>query len=164
MTMSDSRTGERVFTGRHMLIVMICFFGTIIAVNVVMAVFASSSWTGLVVKNSYVASQHYNAVLDEAGAQRSLGWRAGLSYEKGELVFSLVDKQGQPVRVADTRVLVGRPTHEGEDRTLDLAPEGDAYVVRTVLAPGIWNAEVKARRPDGQDYRIEFRLVAKSRG
>ena len=48
------------FTGRHMLAIMLAFFGVIIAVNLVMATLASKSWTGLVVKNTYVASQQFN--------------------------------------------------------------------------------------------------------
>ena len=58
--MRQVRTAPKEFTGRHMLAIMLAFFGTIIAVNLVMAIFASRSWTGLVVKNSYVASQEFN--------------------------------------------------------------------------------------------------------
>ena len=43
---------------------MLAFFGVIIAVNVVMATLASTSWTGLVVENSYVASQEFNRKAD----------------------------------------------------------------------------------------------------
>ncbi len=49
------------FTGHHMLIVMLAFFGAVmIAANLTMASFASRSWSGLEVPNSYVASQEYN--------------------------------------------------------------------------------------------------------
>lgn len=48
------------FTGRHMLAIMLAFFGVIIAVNGVMATFATRSWSGLVVENTYVASQQFN--------------------------------------------------------------------------------------------------------
>ncbi len=59
------------FTGRHMLFAMLAFFGVIIAVNLTMAVFATKSWTGLVVKNSYVASQAFNRELEQAKVQES---------------------------------------------------------------------------------------------
>ena len=49
-----------VFTGWHMLAIMIMFFGTIITVNLIMAWNASHSWSGLVVQNTYVASQQFN--------------------------------------------------------------------------------------------------------
>ena len=45
------------FTGYHMLGVLVLYFGTIITVNLVMARFAITTWTGLVVENTYVASQ-----------------------------------------------------------------------------------------------------------
>jgi nitrogen fixation protein FixH len=65
----------RTFTGRHMLLLTISFFGVIIAVNMVMATFAARTFSGTIVDNSYVASQQYNRWLDEAHAQQALGWR-----------------------------------------------------------------------------------------
>ena len=35
-----------VFTGRHMLLIMVAFFGVVIAVNIVMTVHASRSFSG----------------------------------------------------------------------------------------------------------------------
>ena len=49
------------FTGWHMLTIMLLFFGTIISVNVTMAWNAVTSWSGLVVQNTYVASQSLTA-------------------------------------------------------------------------------------------------------
>jgi nitrogen fixation protein FixH len=64
----------RRFTGWHMTAIMLAFFGTIIAVNVTMAVFATTTFGGKVVENSYVASQKYNEWLAAARAQQQLGW------------------------------------------------------------------------------------------
>ena len=71
MTQRTVRSGE--FTGRHMLAAMLAFFGVIIAVNITMAVFAQTSWTGFVVRNSYVASQEFNGKVAAARAQAALG-------------------------------------------------------------------------------------------
>lgn len=155
--------GERVFTGRHMLIVMVCFFATVIGVNLVMATLASRSWTGLVVPNSYVASQHFNELLEQAEAQKALGWTPSLDLSDGRLVFTLVDRSGRPVHVTDVRATVRRPTHERSDRTIDLVPTAHSYEAEATLAPGVWNAEVTARRADGGAYRSLFRLVARTR-
>ena len=67
--------GTREFTGWHMAGVMFLFFGTIISVNLVMAYFATSSWSGLVVKNSYVESQRFNGVTAERQAMLDMGWK-----------------------------------------------------------------------------------------
>jgi nitrogen fixation protein FixH len=63
---------SREFTGRHMLMIMLAFFGVIITVNVVMARFAMTSWTGLVVENSYVASQQFNEKMMAVRTQNDL--------------------------------------------------------------------------------------------
>jgi nitrogen fixation protein FixH len=56
-----------------MAAIMVAFFAVVIAVNVYMARLASSTFTGVVVENSYVASQHFNRWLDEARAEERLG-------------------------------------------------------------------------------------------
>jgi nitrogen fixation protein FixH len=43
-----------------MLFSMVAFFGVIITVNMIMARFAVTTWSGLVVPNTYVASQQFN--------------------------------------------------------------------------------------------------------
>lgn len=73
----------RRFTGWHMLAALLLMFGTIIAVNVVMASVAVSTFGGRVVDNSYVASQRFNGWLAQARAQEALGWTIELSRSKG---------------------------------------------------------------------------------
>lgn len=62
------------FTGRHMTAIMIAFLGTVVAVNVLMAVIATGSFGGTVVDNSYVASQQFNGWLKQARTQEAMGW------------------------------------------------------------------------------------------
>lgn len=147
------------FTGRHMLAVVLGFFGVIIAVNLTLALFAARSWTGLVVENSYVASQHYNEELARAQRQRALGWQGGLSYDGGRLVFRLHDAAGEPLAGMQVTATVRRPTHEGEDRELSLSPgAAGVYAVAVALMPGTWAAEVHALGRDGRPYRRDYRL------
>lgn len=63
------------FTGWHFTAIIIAFFGVVIAVNVTMAVFATRTFGGVVVENSYVASQKYNGWLKAARRQQKLAWR-----------------------------------------------------------------------------------------
>ena len=69
------------FTGWHMLTVMCLFFAVIIAVNVTMAVFAGSSWSGLIVKNTYVASQTFNEDVDRVKKMKAKGFAAAVKRE-----------------------------------------------------------------------------------
>ena len=67
MTSKTSTPGE--MTGRKIAAIFVLFFGVIMAVNFTMASFASSTFGGVVVPNSYVASQKYNDWLAAAREQ-----------------------------------------------------------------------------------------------
>jgi nitrogen fixation protein FixH len=75
------------FSGRHAAAILIAFFGVVIAVNVTMAMFATRTFGGTVVDNSYVASQKYNGWLAEARRQKQLGWTASASLDAGRRVM-----------------------------------------------------------------------------
>lgn len=153
------RKGEREFTGRHMLMVMVAFFGVIIAVNLTMATLAGRTWTGLVVKNSFVASQNYNGELAEARRQSERGWVSELAYRGGHFDFSLKDREGQPVVIDDLKVWVGRPAFERQDQTVALAHVGDGrYRADIELGAGPWQIKVTGGTGE-QAYRRESRIV-----
>ncbi len=149
----------RKFTGWHMLAIMIAFFAVIVAVNLTMAMFASTSWTGLVVKSSYVASQGYNDELAAAERQRLAGWTSELSYGDGLVVFAIRDRSGAPVDAADVELFVGRPATERDDQTLDLIADGSgAYRAELALEPGLWSARITGLIDD-KPYRRDLRLM-----
>ena len=106
--------------GYHVAAMFVAFFGVIIAVNITMAWFASSSWTGLVVKNSYVASQNYNEKIDAARNQKAMGWRTDFSYSNNLLSLSVRDKDNQSVFFDKLNVVIGTPVSENKDRRLIL--------------------------------------------
>ncbi|MBA4781894.1 MAG: FixH family protein [Rhizobiales bacterium] len=152
----SNRKGE--FTGYHMLALMLCFFAVIIAVNITIAVLANTSWTGLVVKNSYVASQQYNGVLADARMQKAMGWRSELSYQAGAFHLTVTDRAGGPVPFHEVTLTIGRPAFEKLDHTLTLQPDGNgAFVAREILAPGVWALMIKGEQA-GKAYQREARL------
>ena len=60
---TEAMSANRELKGKHVLTGFLLFFGVIIAVNFTMARLASTTWTRLVVKNSYVASQKFKSEL-----------------------------------------------------------------------------------------------------
>ena len=146
------------FTGLHMLACMAAFFGVIIAVNITMATFATSSWTGLVVKNSYVASQKFNAELAEAEAQAALGWTSQLSYQGQQLTFDLRDDAGKVLSPSVVMLSLGRPAFEQKDQQIELtANAAGGYETAITLDNGTWMMRVDAVIGD-QTYRRDLRL------
>jgi nitrogen fixation protein FixH len=157
MTARDAGAGT--FTGRHMLVLMVVFFGVVIAVNLTLAVLASRTWSGLEVANSYVASQNYNEEIAAARRQDGLGWTSGLAVGGDGLVLSLSDGAGRPVAGAEVSADLRRPVHEREDtRTRFVWTHGGEYRADTP-APGAWRVEIEARAPGGRRYRQLFRIT-----
>lgn len=147
------------FTGRHMLFVMLAFFGVIIAVNFTMAYFARSSWTGLVVQNSYVASQQFNEKMAETRAQEALGWNGMLSVENGRVTYALIDKGGHPVQLKQVSATFKHPVDDREDKRIDLARGGDGiFEAAHSFSDGVWLVEIAADAGLEKPYRETLRI------
>ena len=143
-----------------MLAVTGLFFGIIITVNLVLAWFAYGNWTGLVVKNSYVASQQFNAKLAEYEKQRALGWKSRLSVAGNRLEFFVRDKAARPVTGLNVSALVGHPVAATGDRFVSLKETAPGvYSTRIKLSQGQWMADVTARTKNTMTYRQIFRFV-----
>ena len=137
----------REIKGRHVLAMFLAGFGTIIAVNVTMAVQAVRTFPGLEVASSYVASQEFDA---RRAAQEALGWTATADYAGGALAVR-VEGAEPPARIG---VRVGRPT---------TAPMAEARVangdrVALDLAPGLWRVDVTAAAADGTAFETHLSL------
>lgn len=145
-------------TGRKVLVFMVGAFGLIIAVNVLMAYKAVSTFPGLEVDNTYVASQTWDA---ENKAQKALGWTLTHAYDLSsqKLRLTFVDASGAPVEVASLQVLVGRTTVASDDQYPEFARVGVDYVADAALKPGKWMMKVEAHAPDGTLFRQRIALM-----
>ncbi len=99
----------RPFTGRHMTMILVAFFGVVITVNMFMARAAVGTFGGTVVDNSYVASQHYNDWLAQGRAQRALGWDAALSRDPGGHLLVTLTASGTAMADASAITATARP-------------------------------------------------------
>jgi nitrogen fixation protein FixH len=153
-------TGE--FTGRRMAFVMVSFFTVVVSVNVLLAVLANSSWTGLVVQNSYVASQHFDEVTSKLEKSAAMNFQAGLSYRDGQVRLLLRDAGGKAIPVRSIVLKLGRPSHESEDRTLPMtcSAAGDC-VAAVTLGPGVWAGEADAELSSMEIWSRPVRLIVK---
>lgn len=149
---------QREFTGRHMLLIMLLAFGTIIVVNLTMAYNAVSTFPGLETKNSYVASQQFDANRD---AQLALGWDVTARVEDGMLHLSILDETGAPVEAALASATLGRATHVRDDFTPQFFWTGKDYAAPVDLAGGNWNLRLEATAPDGTPFQQRIVIYVK---
>jgi nitrogen fixation protein FixH len=137
----------REITGKKVLITTVATFGLVIGVNVFLAYSAISTFPGLEVDNSYVASQSFDA---DRKAQMALGWVVATHYDpQNGLRLQIFDKAGQAVDVASLDVLVGRPTEQKDDQSPQMIKIGDHYQAALDLAQGRWMLRVRARAQNG---------------
>lgn len=151
---------EGQITGRHVFIAVAAFFTVVIGANLTLAVFASRSWTGLIVPNAYVASQTFDRDTADQERLKAMGVQPVLSYENGRLRVALTGRGGLPVPAEEVKVWLGRPAHDGEDRTLPMFCAAGACDAETPLGPGVWQGEVRAV-VQGAPWRAPVRLVVK---
>lgn len=157
MTTADRK---REFTGWHMLAIMVAFFSVIISVNLTMAFFARSSWTGFVVENRYVASREFNGKMAESRTQAALGWTSDLTIAGGKLSYRLTDSVGNVVAAKRATASLRRPASVAEDRDVALTPQPDGSLSAAVnLRDGVWLIEIEAEAGLPQPYRHTRRLV-----
>jgi nitrogen fixation protein FixH len=158
--MTAKARSPREFTGKHMLAIILAFFGVVITVNLTMATLATTSWTGLVVENTYVASQQFNKKAEEGRAQAALGWTAKLTVANGEVRYGLTDAAGKPVALHGVKVLFRHPAYESEDESVALAPgQRQEFAARHVPRDGVWIVEVDADAGLAEPYRDVRRVM-----
>ncbi len=141
---------QREITGRHVLIGFVAAFGVIISVNLFLAYSAVSTFPGLEVSNSYVASQEFDERRD---AQEALGWSVDASHHDGVLTLAITGATGAPVEVARLDAVLGRATHVRDDVSPDFTYNGTAYLAPVDLAPGNWNIRMEAVAPNGTAFQ-----------
>ncbi len=135
------------FTGWHMLAIMLAFFGTIITVNFTMAYFATSTWSGLVVKNTYVASQEFNGKTAAIKEMLATGIAGDLSVDTKGMRYRLTLPNDVPVVADSVLAHFKRPVGEHQDFELVMTPAGDGlYLAETAVLPGSWIVEIKATK------------------
>ena len=164
MTHENETAQAGSFKGYHLAIIMGLFFGLIFAVNLALAVLASKNWTGLVVKNSYVASQNFNVELDAAKVQKAKGWHSSFSYLDGQFILRLLDAQGMALKATALRATVGRPAYEQKDHVVRFTLlDNGSYQAQDRLEAGLWALRLEAEI-DGKPYRRDVRFLVDRTG
>lgn len=150
--MSREKQMKGQFTGRHMLATLVVGFGIVVAVNFTMASYAVEGFNGVVVENSYVASQNFNGWLEEARQQEALGWTATVG--KGEDGRLTVDTTGVPVG-AEVTAMLRRPMGDKTMTELSLiGTDADRYASASALPDGRWIVRLTVAA-NGHEWKSE---------
>ncbi|MEM9343311.1 MAG: FixH family protein [Pseudomonadota bacterium] len=145
-------------TGWHVLGIFVVGFGTIIAVNMTLAVNAVRTFPGLEVKNSYVASQSFDR---DRAAQNALGWDVSARVSGDTLTLAIL-QDGTPVEPVIERATFGRATSVAADQSPEFVFDGDAFVAKVEAGAGNWNLRLVALTENGT--RFQQRVIVETDG
>lgn len=147
---------KRTLTGWHVLAIFGGAFGLIIAVNLTLAFQAVATFPGLVTKNAYVASQHFDA---DRAAQDALGWTLETRLMAGQLHLGITDADGRPVRPAALTATLGRATSVAQDITPDFRWTGQGFRADAPVGSGYWTLWLEMTAEDGTPFRRRIPLT-----
>ena len=146
---------EFTLKGRHVAAGFVTAFSIIVGVNLFLAFSAIKTFPGLEVKNSYVASQTFDA---ERDAQEALNWTITADVAGDVLRLDIHDGIA-PVQPVSLAVTLGRATHVRDDRVLSFRFDGTGYTAFVPdLAPGYWNLRLVSEAANGTIYRQRIQL------
>jgi nitrogen fixation protein FixH len=150
------------FTGWHMLASMLAFFGVIVTVNFTMAYLASSTWSGLVVKNTYVASQQFNTKTAAIRALLATGIEGELTVTNNRITYQLTLPDNQIVEADVVTAQFRRPVGEKQNFMVTMLPAGGGfYTADREVLPGGWIVELMASQ-DGVMIMHEAKRITLS--
>ena len=163
--MSEARTAGEPrkpgLLGRHVLMMMLSFFGVIVAVDGFMIYRAVSTFGGLDTQNAYKKGLAYNQRISRDVEQARAGWQdtVEIGGAPQHLRVELRDHAGGPIAGKRLVTRIGRPATDRFDVTLDLAETaaGVYEAALPVVAEGSWIVELSAYDGAAEEPAYEAR-------
>lgn len=158
-----SATRSNGFTGWHMLAIMIAFFGTIVSVNIFMAYLANTSWSGMLAKNTYVASQDFNKNAARAREWAGAGFSGDISLEGGRIGYRLLGPAEIVSGVSHVEARFHRPVGDKQDFSVRLIREGGLFVAPGTPPAGPWIVDLASWKDGEVVFHQAERIVSGER-
>lgn len=160
-------TGFRL-TGRHVLIILLAFFGVVFAVNFTMMHYATSTFSGMEDDSPYKNGLAYNTDINAGRKQNERGWKveasiAEVSAGETRIVLSTRDAQDAALAGIEGTIRLERPADRRLDHTAALSHTGDGRYQVTFqdVARGQWDLVIELRREDERLFLSRNRVILK---
>ncbi len=142
-------------TGRHILIILVAFFGIILAVNIDLVIKAETTFSGEDEHNPYLQGLDFNDTLARRAEQARLGWQAGIIATRGAgnaitVQVDVQQKDGTPPPGLTLEGLLRHPSDAERDQALTFQSSGNGRFLATLpnVPNGVWNIEVHSTSQD----------------
>lgn len=162
-TIAKAPSEKGRITGWHVLIGVVLFFATIIAVDIVFMVQAYRTFSGEVASNPYESGLAFNRTLAQREKEAALGWSASVETPAGKtVVVTVVDRADKPLDGLSLTGVLERPATEVGRQTLNFRSLGGGRYEANAQLDGAWDLRATARNAKDM-FEIETRLVEPAR-
>lgn len=156
-TANHNMTKTRALTGKHVLAMLIVFFGIIITVSIVFTTLAVKSFRGEDIKQSYRQGVDYNQTLETRAVQSDIGWQAEINVTGAAndrvLIVNVTDRFDDPLNDVSVTGRLRHPADATLDRPLDFTRAGDGLSRADISGLfGQWTVQARAMNADGQRH------------
>lgn len=152
-------------SGRWIPWLFVAGFLVVIAVNTVLIVTATNSFSGLVVSQPYKKGAEYNQTRAQIAAQEQLGWRYtfnAVSDAQGEAQLTLrwTDRAGLALDRLTIQAELQRPVENLPSVPVLFQSTGNGRYVATFPVPksGVWDLHLEVRQ-DGAHFVAAERVI-----
>ncbi len=145
---------KKELTGKHVLLMLVAFFGILIAVNIYFAFAAVTSFRGEDVKGSYRQGLEYNQTIAARAEQKTLGWtvKANLLSEgenENVLLVLFNDENENPIDGLSIEGILRHPTDLEQDKSIMFQPRGNGrYKAVFNDISGQWKLRATAQKSE----------------
>jgi nitrogen fixation protein FixH len=156
--------GSRPVTGRFVLICLLAFFATVVAVNVAMVKLALSTNGGVKTESAYKAGLAFQSELADVRRQDALHWAVAgsLQRDSGGIVSIVVDASsadGKAIVGLAATVILKHPFNARLDRSVPLTETAPGHFEGTCeAAAGQWDTVVDLARGGERVFRSQNRF------
>jgi nitrogen fixation protein FixH len=164
MAQHEGSAGGFRLTGKKVLAILVGFFSVIIAVNMVMAYVAVTTFSGMQTQRPYEAGLKFNHAISQARVQQEQHWKVDTHIERtkdGQVTLSMAvaDQQGTAIVIQSVSVQLVSPVDSRNDAAFALVAEGPGrYRGLAQAAAGQWDLVIEAKRTDDAVFRSVSRV------
>ncbi len=151
--------------GWQVLLILVAFFGVVIAVNTGFIVQAYSTFPGEVTAKPFEEGLAFNSTLAARDEERALGWKAKVETGLGDvgrirIKVTVVGRDGQPVPGLKLTGKLERPaTESGRLTPVFTETHPGVYEAGAPDTPGAWDLSLSGVDKAGKPFEAERRLV-----
>lgn len=161
--MSTSKSSGFVLTGKHVLAILLAYFGTVIAVNMYMATAAVRTFSGVEAEKPYQEGLKYDNEIASAREQAKRGWTVDASVRprEGGAVIDVTQKDAAGLVTPGLafKAVFMHPADRRRDVKVDLAKvDAGHYSAPVAVAPGRWDVLIEASDGKGVLFRSVNRV------